>query len=357
MRNGSPRADNPIVRITVLTWLESERAREHDVVVDQVAGALTTGGHRVSIVGVHGDVQRLVDGVKRTRPELVFNLMEMFDDNLLGDVAVAGLLELCGVPYTGCGPGELYLRQDKALAKQLLHYEGIAYPRFAVFAAGAGGRARTGGDLRMPLFVKPLRGDASIGVDAASLVRDRKSLLRRVRAIHDVVHDAALAEEFIEGRELYVGILGNEKAEALPVIEMDFSGLPAGVPRVVGQRAKFDESSAEFKGTRAVVARLPAELRARVHAIALAAYRALRVRDYGRVDLRLDERGQPYVIEVNASCYLEEKCEFAMAARAAGIDYVTLVNRIVELALERFRRRTRPVAAAPLGDEARTFSS
>src|SRR5438105_15802499 len=101
--------------------------------------------------------------------------MEMFDDNLLGDVAVAGLLELCGVPYTGCGPGELYLRQDKALAKRLLHYEGIAYPRFAVFTDGVG--ARLPRDLHMPLLVKPLRGDGSIGIEAGSLVRDRKSLL------------------------------------------------------------------------------------------------------------------------------------------------------------------------------------
>src|SRR5206468_1440944 len=139
-----------------------------------------------AVVGVHGDVRRLVDGVERTRPDLVYNLMEMFDDNLLGDVAVAGLLELLNVPYTGCGPGELYLRQDKALAKKILHYEGIAYPRFAVFSKNAG--FETGGNLRLPLFVKPLRGDASIGVDAASLVRDATGLMRQVLSIHDRVN-------------------------------------------------------------------------------------------------------------------------------------------------------------------------
>ncbi|MCU1277854.1 MAG: hypothetical protein JWM53_1400 [bacterium] len=332
------------MRVTVLTWLESEQAVEHDRVVDDVVAALETRGHVVSIVGAHGDVHRIVDGIVVTRPDLVFNLMEMFDDNLLGDVAVAGLLELLGVPYTGCGPGELYLRQDKALAKKILHYEGILYPRYAVFAKDAA--FATGGDLRMPLFVKPLRGDASIGVEAASLVCDATGLMRQVLSIHDRVNDSALAEEFIEGREFYVGILGNDEPQALPIIEMDFSGLPEGAPRVLDQRAKFDEGSLEYAGTRALIAELPDELRAKLHKISLDAYRALRVRDYGRVDLRLTDAGEAYVIEVNASCYLEKKSEFAMAALAGGLDYATLVNHIAELALERFRCRSQPIAAA-----------
>ena len=326
------------MRVTIITWLESEQAREHDVVVDQVAAALERGGHTVAIVGAHGDVQRLHDGICVTAPDLVFNLMEMFDDSLVGDVSVAGLLEMCAVPYTGCGPGELFLCQDKALTKKILAYEGIAYPRFAVFPRGAGFETG-GGNLRMPLFVKPLRADASIGVDESrSLVRDAGALMRRVVEIHEEVHDAALAEEFIEGRELYVGILGNDEPVALPIIEMDFSGLPDGAPHVLGQRAKFDERSPEYRGTRAVVAQLPDELRARVHKISLDAYRALRVRDYGRVDLRLTDAGEIYVIEVNASCYLEEKSELALAARAAGLDHTALVNHIAALAVERFHR-------------------
>jgi D-alanine-D-alanine ligase len=325
------------VRITVLTWLPSEQATEHDAVVGQVAGALERGGHVVSVVGVHHDLQRLVDGIRVTRPELVFNLMEMFDDNLIGDVGVAGLLELAGVPYTGCGPGELYLCQDKSLAKKLLRYEGVPYPRFAVFPKNVA--LPTGADLRMPLFVKPLRADASIGVDDAhSLVRDADALWQRVGAIHEQVNDAALAEEFIAGRELYVSIVGNDAPVALPIIEMDFSGLPAGAPHVVGARAKFDERSVEYQGTHAVIAELPERLRAELVRISLAAYRALRVRDYGRVDLRLSDGGQAYVIEVNASCYLEQKGEFALAARAAGIEYTSLVNHIAELAIDRFSR-------------------
>jgi D-alanine-D-alanine ligase len=232
------------------------------------------------------------------------------------------------------------------LTKKLLAFDGIGYPDFAVFSQDAD--LETGGKLRMPLFVKPLRADASIGVDdTASLVRDANGLMRRVLAIHDQVRDAALAEEFIEGRELYVAIIGNDEPEVLPIIEMDFSGLPDGAPHVLGERAKFDKSSVEYQGTHAVLAELPDELRARVQKISLAAYRALRVRDYGRVDLRLTETGEAYVIEVNASCYLEDKGEFAMAAAAAGIDYTTLVNRIAELAVERCGRRAHPIAGVP----------
>jgi len=276
----------------------------------------------------------------------------MFDDNLLGDVGVAGLLELCAVPYTGCGPGELALCQDKALTKKLLDYERIPYPRYAVFRDGAA--MPSGGKLRLPLFVKPLRADASIGVDESqSLVHDVAALERRVHAIHDQIRDAALAEEYIEGRELYVAILGNDEPEALPIIEIDFSGLPPGTPHVLGQRAKFDVSSPYYHGTRPVLAELSDELRARLCRLSLDAYRALGVRDYGRVDLRLTDAGEAYVIEVNASCYLEEKSEFALAARAAGIDYTTLVNRIAELALERFRKRAQPI----VGEPASLFSS
>src|SRR5262249_30999174 len=159
----------------------------------------------------------------------------------------------------------------------------------------------TGGNLRMPLFVKPLRMDASIGIGAKSLVRSATEMMKRVLAIHEKVNDSALVEEYIEGREFYVGVLGNHEPQAFPPIEMDFSGLPEGVPHVLDSRAKWDEKSVAYKGTRAVVADVSDEVRARLQKTALDAYRALRVRDYGRIDLRLTETGEVYVIEVNAS--------------------------------------------------------
>ncbi len=324
------------MKITVLAHLEREHAKAHDVAVDQVAAALKENGHKVSVLGVHGDVKKLLAGLGRRRPELIFNLMETFGDTELGAVGLVGLLDLLGHPYTGGGPGEIYLQEDKALAKKLLAFEGIPYPNFAVFSQDA--ELETGGHLRMPLFVKPLRMDASIGIDAKSLVRTSADLMKRVTDIHKNVHDAALAEEYIEGREFYVGVLGNLEPTAFPPIEMDFSGLRNDTPHILDARAKWDEKSPQYQGTRAILPELPDELRAKIQKVAVDAYRALRVRDYGRVDLRLTEAGEIFVIEVNASCYLEQSSEFATAAAAAGIAYPALIHRIVELALERRKK-------------------
>jgi D-alanine-D-alanine ligase len=329
------------VKITVLTYLdsESESSKEYDPVVPQVARTLRRLGHRVSVLGVHGDVKRLIAGLSRRKPDLVFNLMEMFGDNVFGDIPVTGLLELLGVRYTGSGPGELYLSQDKGLTKKLLAFEDVLYPRYAIFSRQA--TFETGGNLRMPLFVKPLRSDASLGIGGKSLVHDAAALMERVAAIHKELEDSALAEEYIDGREFYVGVLGNTQPKALPPIEVDFTGFPEGVPKVMDSKAKWDERSKEYKGTKSIVATLPDELRARLQKVAVDAYRALRVKDYGRVDLRLTDTGDIYVLEVNASCYLEKASEFAMAAAASGMDYPRLIERIVNLASERFEKKRR----------------
>ncbi len=321
------------MKITILTHLEAENAKDHDIVVDQVSIALRAAGHKVSILGVHGNLLKLRAGLMRRKPDLVFNLMETFGDTQLGAVGLAGLLDLLGLPYTGGGPGEIYIQEDKALTKKLLAFDGIRYPEYAVFSPDAD--LEIGGQLRMPLFVKPLRMDASIGINGKSLVRSTNELMDRVRDIHRRLHDAALVEEFVEGREFYVGVLGNVAPQAFPPIEMDFSGLPDDVPHVLDAKAKWDEKSPQYKGTRAVVAELPDDLRARLQKTALDAYRALRVRDYGRIDMRLTDAGDIHVIEVNASCYLEQSSEFATAAQAAGIDYPALIQRIVECACER----------------------
>ncbi len=322
------------MKITVLTGLENEDQKSYDVVVDQVSAALQEKGHKVAVLGVHDDLRKLVSDFSRRKPDLVFNLLETFGKSTAGDIGVAGVLSLLGLHYTGGGPGELYLRQDKGLAKKVLAFDNLLYPHFAVFSQNAD--FETAGNLRMPLFVKPLTADASIGIDGDSLVRDTTSLMKRVIAIHEKINDSALVEEYIEGREIYVGVLGNQEPLALPPVEVDFTGFPEGEPRILGTKAKWKKNSAEYKGTKSVLAELPDELRARLQKTAVDAYRAVRVRDYGRVDLRLTETGEIYVIEVNASCYLEKESEFAMAAKAEGIEFPELVERIVELAMERY---------------------
>jgi D-alanine-D-alanine ligase len=325
------------MKITVLTYLESERAKTIDVVVEQVSDVLRGAGHDVSLLPIHGHLDKLLDGLTRPRPDLVFNLMEMFNGDFFGDVDVAGFLDLLDLPHTGGGAGELYLQQDKSITKRLLSSEGIQYPRYMVVPPRTD--PDTLGDLKPPLFVKPLRLDASIGISIKSVVHDFASLVKQVRMIHETCEDSALVEEFIDGREFYVGVLGNENAEALTPIELDFSGLSKDAPRVADKDAKWSTGSARYKGTKSIIAELTPELNETLRATAIAACRVLQVRDYGRVDVRVTEAGELYVIEVNGNCYLEKSSEFAMAAAASGIDHPTLITRIVDLAMARYKDR------------------
>jgi D-alanine-D-alanine ligase len=323
------------MRITVLAHLEREGSSQRDEVIGQVAAALRRKGHQVSILGVHASLSKLLSGLRRRRPDLIFNLLETFGRKELGAAGLAGILTLLGIPSTGGGPGEIYIQQDKALAQKLLAFEKLHYPDFMVFAPDADLEAS--GKLRFPLFVKPLRMEASIDVNGNSPVRNVQDLKRRIRQIHADVNDAALVEEYIEGREIYVGIVGNHDPMALPPVEMDFSQLSNGELHIV-DAVKRQQNSKRYKGTRPVVPQLADELCVRLQKVALDAYRALRVRDFGRINLRLAEDGEIYVIEVNGSCYLEKSSEFVTAAAAAGLDYVSLINKIAELAVERQER-------------------
>ncbi|HMC89573.1 MAG TPA: hypothetical protein VKI17_08490, partial [Gemmataceae bacterium] len=178
------------MRITVLAHLEQESSEQLDPVVGQVASALRKGGHKVSILGVHADLSRLISGLRKRKPDLIFNLMETFGRDELGAAGLAGVLNVLGFPYTGGGPGEIYIQEDKALAKKLLAFEKLLYPDFMVFTPNA--ELEIVGKLRFPLFVKPLRMDASIGINSKSLVHNVQELMRRVREIHHEIHDAAL---------------------------------------------------------------------------------------------------------------------------------------------------------------------
>lgn len=325
------------MKITILADLYSDGS--HDPAVGQVAAALRRGRHTVSRLLVPDDLRAITTGLARRKPDLVFHMINDFGGES-GLIATAAVVDAMKIPYTGGGPGELFIRGNKGLAKKILAYEGLNCPDFAVFSRDA--TLETGGNLRMPLIVKPLERDGSIGIGANALVRSVPELMERVLAIHRRVKDSALAEEYIEGREFFVGVLGNRDPVAFPPVEMDFSGLPAGAPRVLDYKAKWEANTPEFRGTRAVVPELPEDLKARLQKAALDAARALLVRDYARVDLRLSETQKIYVIEVNANCDLADGSEFATGAQAAGIDYTTLVNRIAELAIERRRPSKKP---------------
>jgi D-alanine-D-alanine ligase len=331
------------MKVTVLVF-RGEADEAHDVVADQVRDAVGLAGHEARVLEVRDDLRRLVTELERTRPDAVFNLVESFaGKDVFGDVGVASVLELLDIPYTGTRAGDLYLSQDKALAKKLLAFDGLRCPDFAVFDPDED--FESAGKLKFPLFVKPLRNDASIGIDASSLVESTPELLDRIARVHREVGDAALVEEYVEGREFHVGVLGNGKLAALEPVEIDYSGMPKGAPKVLDSKAKWDPSSPEFKGSVARIADVDDELGARLAEAACHACRAVRIRGYGRADLRLTAAGDLHVIEVNANPYLERSAEFAMGAKASGHEYDALVASILDLATER-KSRSKRVGAA-----------
>jgi len=274
----------------------------------------------------------------------VFNLAESFGGKSALESNVAALLNLLGCRYTGSSPAGLLMAGDKSLTKKILRFHEILTPQFATVFRGALDHV---GDLRFPLIVKPPQEDASLGITSKSVVRDVKELLGTMDSLQREFQSPVLVEEFVEGREFYVGVLGNESPVALPVIELDFSAFPSDRPKIASWEAKWGEggtgdeaeTGAEFAGTKSIFPTdVAPELTERMQAVAVEAFNALRLRDYGRVDLRVSPSGEIYVIEVNPNCYLERHGEFARAAEKHGIEHGALVARIMELALARYAR-------------------
>ena len=313
---------------------------EEDPVLGQIEAALRAGDHAARRVMVDSSVEPLVTTLTSDRPDLVINLAESFAGKSALESNIAALLNLLDLRYTGSSPAGLLVAGDKTLSKKVLRFHGIRIPEFATVFRGMVDWA---GDVRFPLIVKPPQEDASLGITQKSLVHDVRELLEKIAEIQGEYQSPALAEQFIEGREFYVGVLGNQNARALPVIELDFSKFPADRPRIASWAAKWgdegDAKGAEFEGTESVFPEnLPDEWRDRMQKVAVEAFHALRLRDYARIDMRVTDAGEVYVIEVNPNCYLEAKSEFARAADRDGIAYDALIAQIVELASARYAR-------------------
>jgi len=311
-----------------------------DPVLDQLEQAVRSGGHEFRRLVVDKTVQPLVTSLSEDRPDLVVNIAESFDGKSALESNVAALLNLLGLRYTGSSPAGLILAGDKTLTKKVLSFHSILTARFLTVFRG---NVDWAGDVEFPLIVKPPQEDASLGITQKSIVNDVKELLQTISSLQTEFQSPVLAEEFIDGREFYVGVLGNSDVKALPIIELDFTGYPEGRPRIASWAAKWgddgDEKGAEFAGTRSLFPTdLPESLTARIQQVAIDAFNALRLRDYARVDLRVTAKEEIYVIEVNPNCYLEQKSEFASAAARDGIEYPALINRIIELASARYSR-------------------
>jgi D-alanine-D-alanine ligase len=313
---------------------------EEDPVLGQIEKALQAKGNQSRRVMVDNAVEPLVRDLTSRRPDLVINLAESFAGKSALESNIASLLNLLDLRYTGSSPAGLLVAGDKTLSKKVLLFHGIKTPQFATVYRGMVDWA---GDVTFPLIVKPPQEDASLGITNKSVVHDVKELLEKIAELQSEYQQPALAEQFVEGREFYVGVLGNANARALPIIELDFSKFPADRPRIASWAAKWgdegDSKGAEFEGTESIFPdNLPDEWREKMQKVAVDAFHALRLRDYARVDMRVTDSGDVYVIEVNPNCYLEAKSEFARAAERDGIGYDALIAQIVELAAARYAR-------------------
>jgi D-alanine-D-alanine ligase len=307
------------------------RSRRPKLDREHVAEALRELGHEAFFHELSDEKALLALAGLQT--DLVFNLAEAYAGDDFKEAHVAAFLELLGLAYTGAGPQGLFLAQDKTVAKKLFTFHGIRTPRFATSHRGT---VEHVDDLQFPLIVKPAAEDGSVGIDAGSVVETADELKERVRFVRDRFACPALIEEYIEGREIYVAVLGNDAAEALPPVEIDLTKLPEGMPRIAGREVKWDKGSEAYDSTKAVVSDVQGELRERLLETALLVYRVLDLRDYGRVDLRVTPKGEVYVIEANPNPWLAPEAELAIAAAHAGRSYQQLVGEILRLAATRY---------------------
>jgi D-alanine-D-alanine ligase len=298
---------------------------EYDVI-----SHLKAEGHEVLPLGLSDSLSELRRAIIDWKPHIVFNLLEEFDGIVTYDQHVVAFLELMRQPYTGCNPRGMLLSRDKVLSKQLLSYHRVPTPQFMVFARGK--KPRIPKKLRFPLFVKSSTEDASLGIAHASVVADPRQLAERIAFIHEQTNSDALVEEYIEGRELYVGVLGNDRLKVLPVWEMSFGSLPENLPAIATRKVKWDRTYQSRYGiTTAAAADLPDGTAARLEQLSKRIFRALHLTGYARMDFRLRSDGELFVLEANANPNISVDEDFAQSARTAGIPYDDLLQRIVHL--------------------------
>lgn len=297
-----------------------------------VCETLRNLGHTVIPLGVYDDLAPIRRTLVEHKPDITFMMLEEFHGVAIYDFAVISYLELMQQPYTGCNPRGLLLSKDKALSKKILSYHRIPTPRFAVFPKGrAVHRPKR---LTFPLFVKSVVEDASFGISQASIVHNDETLAERVRFIHEKTGDDAIAEQYIEGRELYVGVIGNNRLQTFPAWEMDFGKMPDDMAKIATRHVKWNHKyQKKHDITTHAATDLDEAMQLKISKICKRVYRALNMSGYARMDLRLTESGEIYVIESNANPNIEYGEDFAESAEIADVTYEQLMQRILNLGL------------------------
>jgi len=304
-----------------------------------VKQALLKLGHEVRVVGIYDDLAPIRKTLEEWKPHIAFNLIEDFAGNSAFDYYLVSFLEMMRLPYTGCNPRGLLLARDKALSKKLLSYHHINVPDFMVFPKGnVRKRTRT---LPYPVIVKALMEEGSVGISQASYVENEEQLRQRIALIHERIHDAAIAEQYIDGRELYVTLLGNERLQVLPVRELTFANSAEGVPRMATYKVKWDDKYRERWGINYQFAKdLPAPLAERIAKVCKRVYRTLDMSGYGRIDLRLTQDEKIYVLEANPNPGIARDEDSTHSALKAGMSYEGFIQRILDLGV----RAHQPIA-------------
>ncbi len=296
-----------------------------------VLSALKALGYPYAMLGVYNDTQLICDMIERYRPDVIFNMVEQFANSLANENRITSFLELQGVPVTGCGSTGITLSKDKVLSKKIASFHGLKVPQFMVHEPGNIVRMSEG--MSFPLIVKPAREEASYGISLKSLVRNEEELVDRVCFVHEKFGQEALVEEFIDGREVYVGVIGNGRLQCFPPREMTFGRDVPVENRFASYSVKWDEEYRERWGIKnRFLATLDERSKAKLNQTCKDLYRALNLRGYARIDLRLTSSAEPVFIEANPNPMLAKDEDFALAARKAGFDYPKLISKIISLA-------------------------
>lgn len=294
--------------------------------------ALKDLGHEVSLLGIYNDISPLFEEIKENPPDVIFNMMEVFNDQTHLEKNLASLLEIIGFPFTGASSGVLYLCNNKALHKKIFTYHRIKVPRFHEFSKGR--KVFVPAKFQLPAFIKPLCEEASRGISMASMVETPQAFIERVKFIHQNMSMDAIAEEYINGRELYVTVMGFRQLTILPPREMVFKKMSEEQPHIATYKAKWDDKYRKRWGIDSVPAKdLDQSTLKEINDLCRRAYRALDARSYLRFDLRLTPEGEVYIIEPNANPCIARVDEMAQAAKLSGMDYSELIQHVLEQAI------------------------
>ncbi|MCA9405287.1 MAG: hypothetical protein KC684_02030 [Candidatus Omnitrophica bacterium] len=300
---------------------------------NDVYRALQANGYQVSLLGIHNNLELLMEEVREDRPDVIFNLMEVFNSSSYYEKNITAFIEMLGIPYTGATSDNIMISNNKGLGRKLFSFHRIKVPRFQVFYRKH--KVWLPKRIKLPLIVKPLCEEASRGISQSSIVDSEEGLLERVSFIHDNMNMDAIAEEFLDGRELYVTVIGNKQLIVLPPRELKFGKLPDD-SRIATYKAKWDDKYREKWGIKSVAAgKLADSVVIEINDVCKRAYRAMNMDSYIRFDIRLTTRGRVYIIEPNANPCIAKVDEVAQAALKKDISYNQLIDKIVRLALQR----------------------